>query len=413
MRPQLVPFVLSLTVSFVLFACQPTPAPSSTATVPDTEPGKPRPPVDWETLAQRLVTQNAGVKENDVVQISGGVQDIELIEDIAVQVRKIGAFPLVRISSDRMDKRMLTDVPEKFDSQVSQLDMKLAGMVNVRIWIDPRLTEDLYSGADPKRRDARDKANASVDSEFFKRNVRYVELGNGFYPTAWRAKRYGMTEAEIAKMFWEGVNVDYSSLQATGEQVRKVLTAGNELHIVNPNGTDLKVRIQGKPVSVSDGIISPEDAVKGGAAVQVWLPAGDVYLVPVANTAEGKVVHSEDFFEGKEIQDLTLTFAQGRVTSINGSGPGFQDLKARYDAGGEGKDIFAFVDLGINPGIKLPLASKMGTWVPAGEISVGIGNNIWAGGDNRTGFAYPVFLPSSTVTLDGKTIIDKGQLQIH
>ena len=172
------------------------------------------------------------------------------------------------------------------------------------------------------------------------------------------------------------------------------------------------MQVRGRPVSVSDGIISVEDARKGGPSIQVWLPAGDVYCVPVAGSAEGKVVHSRDYFEGKEIQDLTLTFAHGKLVSMTGSGPGFAELKARYDAAGNGKESFGFFDMGINPNVKLPADSKVGTWVPAGSIAVGIGNNVWAGGDNKTGFGYTAFLPGSTVSLDGKTVIEKGQLKI-
>ena len=148
------------------------------------------------------------------------------------------------------------------------------------------------------------------------------------------------------------------------------------------------------------------------AAVSIYLPAGEVYCAPVAGTAEGKVVHTLDYYQGKEVNDLTLTVAGGKVTAMTGSGPGFDRLKADYDAAGEGRDVLSFVDLGINPSVKLPAASKLGTWVPAGTITVGLGNNTWAGGDDKTPYGYVVFLPGSTVTLDGKTIIENGQLKI-
>ena len=48
--------------------------------------------VDYEDLAQKLVNQCAAVKEGEVVLITGGVKDIELLEDIAVKVGKVGAF---------------------------------------------------------------------------------------------------------------------------------------------------------------------------------------------------------------------------------------------------------------------------------------------------------------------------------
>ena len=87
-------------------------------------------------------------------------------------------------------------------------------------------------------------------------------------------------------------------------------------------------------------------------------------------------------------------------------------MKALYDAAGEGKDLFAVVDLGINPNVKLPASSAVGTWVPAGTVTVGMGNNIWAGGDNKSPYAYYISIPGTTVTLDGKPIIENGQLKI-
>ena len=107
-----------------------------------------------------------------------------------------------------------------------------------------------------------------------------------------------------------------------------------------------------------------------------------------------------------------MTFAGGKLVSMTGTGPGFDGFKALYDAAAQGKDIFSFIDLGINPQIKLPANTQLGTWVPAGMVTVGIGNNVWAGGDNRVPYGHTAFLPGSTVMLDGKTIIAKGQLQI-
>jgi leucyl aminopeptidase (aminopeptidase T) len=132
-------------------------------------------------------------------------------------------------------------------------------------------------------------------------------------------------------MFWTGVNIDYSQLQARGEQVKAAL-AGNEVHLTNPNGTDLKLRVQGRPVLVSDGLISADDLKRGGAALAVYLPAGEVYTTPVPGTAAGRIVDSRSFYRGKQIDNLTLTVAGGKVTAMTGAGPGYAGLKAEYDA---------------------------------------------------------------------------------
>jgi leucyl aminopeptidase (aminopeptidase T) len=358
------------------------------------------------------VRQSAGVKEGELVHIAGGSQDQELLENIAVHVRKLGAYPAVALSSDRMAKRLFFDVPERFDTQADVIGQKLAETFNVFISVNSNLEEGVFAGADPKRQAARSKAGLPVLETLLKRKVRLVEVGNGLYPTDWRAGQFGMTNDQLTRMFWEGVNVDYAGLTARAEQVTGVLAGGSEIRISDSNGTDLRVQVKGRPVHASDGVISPADAATGGAGSNVYLPAGEVYTTPVPGTAEGKVVRPREYFQGKEVQNLTLTFVGGRLTAMTGSGPGFEPMKALYDAAGEGKELFAAIDLGINPNIKLPADSAVGTWVPAGTITVGIGNNVWAGGSNKSSYGYFVSLPGTTVTLDGKPIIENGQLKI-
>jgi len=77
----------------------------------------------------------------------------------------------------------------------------------------------------------------------------------------------------------------YTCWQARAERVRAALAAGNELHVTHPNGTDLRLRIQGRTVAASDGIISAED-LKAGPPPAVYLPAGEVYSTVEAPRGE-------------------------------------------------------------------------------------------------------------------------------
>jgi aminopeptidase len=369
--------------------------------------------IDLEQLAERLVTQSARVKEGEIVLISGRPHDAELLENLAVQVRRAGGFPLVTYSSDRLARRLFFDVPARYDAQPDALGMRLAEVADVMISLGNATEENLFEGADPARIAVRAKADEPVMQAFLRNNVRTIEVGNNLYPTAWRAQRYGMDEAQLARTFWNGLNLDYSELQTRGAQVRAAISAGDRMHITNPNGTDLKLRIGGRPVMVSDGIVSDEDLAAGGAAVAVYLPAGEVYTTPVPGTAEGTVVHSRSYFRGKQVDDLTMRFSGGRMVSMSGSGPGYSDYRAAYDAVEDPrKDEFGYVDIGINPNVVLPADSSIGNWMPAGSVTVGTGTNTWAGGDNSVTYGATVFLPGSTVTLDGKPIVERGELKL-
>jgi aminopeptidase len=369
--------------------------------------------VDLDRLAERLVTQSARVREGEIVFITGRPHDAELLENLAVQVRRAGGFPLVAYSSDRLARRLFFDVPARYDAQPDALGMRMAEVADVVISLGNLTDENLFDGADPARMAARAKADEPVMQAFLRNNVRTIDIGNNLYPTAWRAQRYGMSEEELARTFWNGLDLDYDDLQSRGARVRAAIAAGDQLHISNPNGTDLKLRIGGRPVMVSDGIVSDEDLAAGGAAVAVYLPAGEVYTTPVPGTAEGTLVQGRGYFRGKQVDDLTMRFEGGRMVSMSGSGPGYADYRAAYDAVEDPrKDEFGYVDLGINPNVVLPSGSMVGNWMPAGSVTVGTGTNTWAGGDNSVTYSSTVFLPGSTVTLDGKPIVERGELKL-
>jgi len=408
-------FLLALcaVMSFALLSCQPAATPpvaneNKPAASPETAKKAGAP--DYQAISDRIINQVAAVKEGDVVFVHGAVRDFELLEDLATGSRKVGASPLLTVGSDRMSRRYYEVVPEKYDTQAPDLELKLATLPTVSITVDSNEAEDNLASVSPARLANVSKTGTPVGDVYMKRNVRQVEIGNDLYPTAWRAKHYGISPDDLSRTFWDAVNADYAAIQATGEKVSASLSSGKELHITSTDGTDIKMKIEGRPFTVSDGIISADDAKKGGPSALVYLPAGEVFCAPVPGSAEGKIVIGQDFFRGKEMTNVAIIIVSGRVTSITGSGPGFDAMKKEYDAVSDpGKELLSYVDFGINPNLKIWPASKMGNWVQSGMVSLGTGFNTWAGGDNKSPFGLGGHLGGCTVTLDGKTIIEKGE----
>ena len=365
--------------------------------------------MDTKALAVKLV-KSAAIKEGDIVAISGGVKDWQVLEDLSVEIRKVGAFPLTTVGTDDLSRRMVTDVPEKSDSQKPALDMKITEMVDAFIALDFIEQDDLLAGVPASRLAARAAAAAPIGELAFKRNLRQVNLGNGLLPTAAASTRFGVPQDQLTKMYWSGVNTDYDKLQATATAVSAALAAGKIVHITNPNGTDLTASVAGRRAFESDGVISADDMKRGGAAVAVYLPAGESYISPVPGTAEGKLVADHYFFQGQDIQGLTLTFSKGKITNMTATS-GLDRLKSLYDAATAGKDELSFIDIGLNPDVQVPAGSKLRTWVPAGMVTLGTGNNVWAGGSNTATFGFTAFLPGSSVDVDGKALVKDGVLQ--
>jgi leucyl aminopeptidase (aminopeptidase T) len=89
-----------------------------------------------DALAAKLVNQCAGVREGELVGITGDPKDAEILEDVAVQVRNRGAHPLVMLTSDRLSHRLYDDVPPQFDSQAPEWDVKLASLLDAQFVLE-------------------------------------------------------------------------------------------------------------------------------------------------------------------------------------------------------------------------------------------------------------------------------------
>lgn len=397
-----------------LAACDRSP-PQSAGTAADPAPAREKSAApaatagtDFRSVAARVVGRSAGVTEGDLVLLTGDVRDLPLLEEMAVQVRRRGADALVSVGTERLGRRMYDEVPAKYDRQAPEFFQKLAGVIDVSISTESAEGRTL-KGVPPDRMAARGQAFQPVLALMQKRGVRSVALGNGLYPTAERAEQFGMSRAALAALMYGGIDADYEGLQAAGEAMRKRLAGGRELRITSPAGTNFTVGIGGRPILVSDGVISAEDRKQGGAATSVWLPAGEVYLTPVPGTAQGVIVADHIFFEGGRIDGLRLQIKDGKMTSMTAKSD-LARLRALHDAAGRGKDDIGVVDFGINPAIRLPEGAPVNVWSRAGALTVGVGNNVWAGGDNGVSFGIAPEVPKATVTVDGRELVKDGRL---
>jgi len=358
-----------------------------------------------DVIAAKLVDAVL-VKEGESVLVRGTSLESELLEDIAVAVRQRGAFPVLRILSDRYVQRLHDYVGPEHDSEIDPIDAQLAATIHAIIEIDSNESAGLLNHVPPARLAAKAKSQAPLDQLMFRRGVRKISLGRSLYPVAATANRYALSVEELERAFWYACSTDVQGLRESGTAVAAQLMSGETVAITAPNGTNIKFRIQRRPVFINDGMVSPGEARAGGAACLAFLPAGEAYISIVPGTAEGRIVCDSLIHRGREVQNLSVTVKAGKVTSINGRGFSNQS----YTAAGPGKDELSWLSIGLNPDIATPRGTKPQCPMPAGMVTLGIGGNQWAGGDNAEPFQLALGLPGSTVKVDGAPLVKDGAL---
>ena len=364
---------------------------------------------DMRSVARNLV-QAGMVKPGDKVLINGSVRDAALLEDIAVEVMKVGGHPLMTLSSDRLARRSYDEVPARFDNVTSPVAALLVDNFDVQINLDVGENEGLLAGVPMARRAARIKAGQPINDAFFKRHVRSVNLGNGLYPTATLSRRLGVNQSDLAGAFWRASAVSPGSLRTKANALRQTFANGQVVTLTAPNGTNISFRVDADRALISDGALTEDRVKQGSAAASTWLPAGEL-MFPAANgSANGKIVLDRYLWDGRLIRGLTLVFDKGSLTSMTAAND-MSGVKAAYDAAGGAKDRFGYIDIGLNPETRLPVGSGRIIWTAPGSVVIGFGDNRGFGGDNTSDFGFAAQLSGATITVDGKPVVASGRLR--
>ena len=394
-----------IVAALVLTACGPKPSAEQTAAPAVTGPSA----ADRAAVAKAMV-KSAMIKPGDRVLITGSVRDNDLLEDLAVEAMKAGGQPMIAIGSDRLDRRSYDEVPATYDNASPTLGLTLANAFDVQLAVDYGEGEGVLAGVPPARIAARSKAYDPAYRAYLRAHVRYVNVGNGLYPTATLATRLGVAQADLARLFWQGAGMPAESIRARGAAAYAAISCGKQATITAANGTNLTFSLIGSKAALSDGALTPEKVRQGGMALNTWLPAGELNVGAVTGTAEGKLVIDKMTFRGADVTGLTLVFSKGKITSMTAAS-GLDPLKAAYDAAGGAKDQLAGFDLGLNPSIKLPLTTGRIIWMAAGDLAVSTGDNQVLGGTNISDFGISGALSGATLIVDGKTVVDHGVLK--
>ena len=135
-------------------------------------------------------------------------------------------------------------------------------------------------------------------------------------------------------------------------------------------------------------------------------PGGEVFVAPHRDGAEGVLVADLTVpytVEGLVDEPVTLRFAAGRVTSIEG-GRAATMLRELVERAGAGADVVAELGIGLNPTIR-PRGHVMLDEKAARTAHVAIGRNTGSyGGDNEASIHVDMIFSLPEVDADGRRI---------
>ena len=333
-------------------------------------------------------------------------------ESLVLEARILGARPMLVVEDEATYWKCVEEAPAAHMGQIGTHEWATlkASDAHVYLWgpYDTTREEALPSSI-------RNRIMAN-DHEWFRlvqrTGIRSIRWDLGRTSEVW-AERYGVDLTKWRSELIEGATVDPRPMRRDGRFIADRLRHGKTLRITHRNGTDLTLRLAGRPPRVDDGVLDADD-VRAGNVVQV-VPSGVTVATIDERFAEG-TFHSEGpggvAFSSSSHDQIPLsgghwTFRNGRLTDF-AYDRGESEFRRAFKAAGPGKERPGLLSVGLNPSTtSIPLLFDQ----ERGVLSLAVGRNAEMGGSNR-GARFVAYSPirHADVSVDGTPLLRNGAL---
>lgn len=204
------------------------------------------------------------------------------------------------------------------------------------------------------------------------------------------------------------LSADYREVATLSEALAARLAGLSSIHLTTPLGTDLRLSVAGRAWQRDTGLFHAPG----------WgnLPAGEVFVAPVEESAQGVLVVDQSLPGLALAEPVRIVFEHGRAAAIEG-GPGAAYLEqalAGVDSqpNSDWARVIGEFGIGTNPQARL-LGNIMTDEKVLGTVHVALGRNDLWGGRNVAPLHLDGVVGRPTVRVDGDLVIDDGQLLVE
>jgi leucyl aminopeptidase (aminopeptidase T) len=207
----------------------------------------------------------------------------------------------------------------------------------------------------------------------------------------------GVTEDMLARL----MNADLAEMRRRSWAVAEMLNRGVEAHITCPNGTDLRLGIEGRMAIADGGELSTRGAFGN-------LPCGEGFIAPVEGSGDGILVIDGSIAEIGQLETpVALTIRDGHLVEATGSdGARLMELLTAH-----GEDGTNVAELGIGTNEEATLTGNiLEDEKILGTAHVAFGASAAIGGTVQVPVHLDCVVLEPTIEIDGERIADVGEL---
>lgn len=359
-----------------------------------------------DKLADVLVNYSTAVRPDDLVRISGPPVTRPLVVALYRAVLVAGGHPHVEMVPDECAEIKLDLASQeqlRFENPIALYTIERVD-VSIGLWGEDN-TKSL-SGTDPARQALVSQARKKQMARFLERasagELRWV---GSQYPCNSAAQDAQMSLVQYERFVFEAglLHLDdpaaaWREISRRQQRVADFLNECREVRFTTPQGTDLKVGVDGRAWINCDGHEN--------------FPDGEVFTGPVEDATEGVVAYSFPAVHGgREVDGIRLTFKAGRVVDASATrGEEFLIAMLDQDAGAR---VLGEIAIGTNYSVRQYTKNTLFDEKIGGTFHAAVGAAYpETGGKNESGLHWDMVCDlrqGGRIYADGKLISENGR----
>ena len=363
---------------------------------------QPRLTMDWEAMAEQLVTQLAPAPGEKILLVARPGQFDELIPPLRYALMRAGAIDLgvVDVIEEPYPTGWDGDLLARNNDAARALYREMLRDYDGAI---------MLPGARPDH--AVYAALQDLLHEGIGRTIHFHWTQNG---SAFPLPGQPMPDQAVIDATYQHalIETDYGALAAAQQRFVGAMREA-EVRVTTPLGTDIRFRIGNRPVNFGDGNASKARTDQGVILIdrEIELPSGAVRVAPIEESVNGVIAFPPSQWDGRPVNGLTVHLENGRVTSMAAE-TGQDAAEAELAGVPEQARAFREFALGFNPLLAVP---ERNPWIPyygygTGIVRLSLGDNSELGGTVTGGYVRWNFFTDTTVTVGDEVWVRDGQL---
>jgi hypothetical protein len=269
---------------------------------------------NYSELAFNLVNNILRLKKNNVISISGELyndkksisaplQEIPLIEELAVAIRKKFAFPILELSTTNLQKRFFSEMPESIYSLSPDYYKNWIAMIDSFIEIG---WQKYFSEFESKTNAAEmNDTSQNILEQIFENNKKMVFLN---YPNQDLAEILNLNYRKLLSAYHDSVNCDYRALYKQGLKLKeRYFSSANYFIEDMENLLELKIIKDEANLNCANATENP----------LIVLPAGFIDF-PLLRPSLNGIFRAERVYWQKFVfADVKIMFNHGNIRYVN------------------------------------------------------------------------------------------------